>query len=107
MAQIDLGNGLVIDGVEIPVPQGDATRPALDMPVRGARRIVKAIDLKDIGTNFPIIWTSPYEIEDHDLRKRCRKCVVLLAKEPTPQLCILTIPSESLEKDLRETVVEW
>jgi hypothetical protein len=99
-------NGMLIDGVEIPVPLGDVARPDLDMPVRGERRIVKIVDLPGLGL-CPILWTSPYTFDDPDLKARCRHCAILLAKGP-PALCqMATIPIEALEMETRETVVEW
>jgi hypothetical protein len=99
-------NGILIEGVEIPVPQGEATRPDLDMPTRGARRIVKTINLPGLGI-VPILWTSPYAYDDPDLKARCRYCALLLAKGP-PALCqMASIPEEALDLEKNETVVEW
>jgi hypothetical protein len=105
MALINV-NGIMIDGVEIPVPQGDAARPDLAMPVRGERRVVKIIDLPGIGL-VPILWISPYTYEDHDLKKQCRYCALLLAKEPPAHCQMAAIPVEALDMEKRETVVEW
>ena len=105
MPLVNVG-GILIDAVDIPIPQGDAAHPDLDMPTRGERRFVKIVEIPGIGL-CPILWTSPYAYDDPDLGKRCRYCALLIAKGP-PALCHMTaVPLEALEMEKRETVVEW
>lgn len=105
MALINV-DGILIDGVEIPLPEGEAARPAFDMPVKGERRIVKTLNLPGIGI-VPILWTSPYAYNDPDLKARCRYCAVLLAKGPPASCSMISVPEEALKLEQHETVVEW
>ena len=73
------------------------------IPGTGERRLVKLVETP-LGWGHAL-WTSPYTVEDPDCKAICRKCVVLVGKDP-PQPVVMTIPVDYL-KVCVEDAVEW
>lgn len=90
--------------IEIPRTSLAGVRPQTT-PGRGNQRIVKVVETP-LGWGHAV-WTSPYAVEDPDLRTLCRKCVVLVtAGPPAPKICTMTIPVGVLDA-YPEDVVDW
>ena len=91
--------------IEIPVSSLVGARPEVIPTSRGDRRIVKLVETP-VGWGHAI-WTSPYTVDDPDLKDLCRVCVVLVGKgPPKPEPLIMTIPVAYLNA-CAEDVVEW
>jgi len=92
--------------VEVDFGGDSVAKPREDQIARsGPRRIVKFMDIKGMG-GFPVIWTSPYDLDDPDNKGRKSKiCVILMATNP-PETMRVTVDAEALEK-MNDTVVEW
>jgi hypothetical protein len=72
----------------------------------GPRRLVK---LAPILGGAPVIWTSPYIVEelDHEGRRfKARVCIVLVTKEPLPETMRVRLPIDLIDK-LHDVPVEW
>lgn len=92
------------DAIEIPLSNLVGAKPQA-IPGRGDRRLVKLVETP-LGWGHAI-WTSPYTVEDSDVKALCRVCVVLVGKgPPKPEPVIMTIPVEYLAK-CPEDAVEW
>jgi hypothetical protein len=90
--------------IEIPVSGLAGERPQA-IPGRGERRLVKLVETP-LGFGH-VLWTSPYVVEDPDLKEPCRKCVVLVGKgPPRPEPVVMTMPVSYLEA-CSEDAVEW
>lgn len=90
--------------LEIPKTSLAGARPQT-VPGRGDQRIVKLVETP-FGWGHAL-WTSPYKIEDPDLKATCRTCVVLVSMgPPKPEVCIMTVPEGILDA-YPEDVVDW
>jgi len=88
--------------IDITTDPGAKPAPTL---TRGDRRVIKLVETP-LGWGHAL-WTSPYVVDDPDLREPCRVCVVLVGKgPPKPEPVVMTIPVSYLGA-CPEDVVEW
>lgn len=95
------------EGLIIPIDLRDAIpRPREEHIARhGPRRLVK---LAPVMGGVPVIWTSPYTVEDvgeDGSKVLCRICIVLVQKNP-PETMRLRLPTDLIDK-LHDVPVEW
>jgi len=90
--------------VDLPKPSMDGARPHT-IPGTGDRRIVSLVETP-LGWGH-VVWTSPYTVEDPDVKALCRVCVVIVGKgPPKPEPVVMTIPVDYL-KVCPEDSIEW
>jgi hypothetical protein len=90
--------------IKIPGTSLAGARPQT-IPGRGNQRIVKLVETP-FGWGHAL-WTSPYTVDDPDLKTQCRVCVTLVTTgPPKPEICTMTIPTSVLDA-YPEDVVDW
>ena len=90
--------------IELPKLSLVGARPQA-IPGTGERRLVKLVETP-LGWGHAL-WTSPYTVEDPDLKATCRVCVVLVGKgPPRAEPVVMTYPVDYLKMCVLDAV-EW